>query len=225
MRQEHKLGATLIEPASILAEEPRDLSAPFALRATDFASQQAQIKCHTMQSLLRLISLKTNDRHPNKVTHSCKAGLPLLPASQVSETRPSRLVGRDFSPAVSSEFKTLPCCRRLSRRRYAAANPEFVPGRLAGGAERAEGKEPAKGYAQSRDPLNVAAKAATYKANARLHCGEREFFGSASVALGQLFSSGMQCLTKQAMLRWTSSCGMPPKFRFGMMPCMSISCL
>src|SRR5271163_2332908 len=96
MRHEHELGATPNDSASFLAEESRDLSAPLALRAVNFASHQAQIKCHTMQSLLRLISLKTNDGHPNKVTHNFRIGLPVSTASRAWEINPDGPAGRQM---------------------------------------------------------------------------------------------------------------------------------
>ena len=59
--------------------------------------------------------------------------------------------------------RNLPLCRRPSRRLDAAANPEFVPWSLAGGAVRAETNRSANRYAPSRDRSDVAAEAAAYK--------------------------------------------------------------
>jgi hypothetical protein len=52
-----------------------------------------QITRHTMQSNFTRKSLKTNDGHPNKVTHFLKTGLPVSTVSRVWEInpRPSRL--------------------------------------------------------------------------------------------------------------------------------------
>jgi hypothetical protein len=92
MRHDEQFGAASDDPtrivipnesASLLAEEPRDLSAPLALRAvelTRFGSLQPlasslqlpELARHTMPSYFRRISLKTNDRHPRRVTHFFK---------------------------------------------------------------------------------------------------------------------------------------------------------
>ena len=52
------------------------------------AQGRAQIKCHTMPSNFRSISLKTNGRRPREVSHFFKTGLPVSTASRAWEIRP-----------------------------------------------------------------------------------------------------------------------------------------
>jgi len=44
-----------------------------------------QTKCHTMPSHFRPISLKTNDRHPDEVSHLFKVGLPVSTQGRAPE--------------------------------------------------------------------------------------------------------------------------------------------
>ena len=63
------------------SHQPR--ACPSARR--DSARNFRQTKCHTMPSNFRPISLKTNDRHPHKVSHFFKTGLPLSTPERAPE--------------------------------------------------------------------------------------------------------------------------------------------
>jgi len=151
-------------------------------------------RCHKVPSKFRLTSLKTNGRHPRKVSHFFKTGLPVSSALGLG--------GR--------AWEIRPLGPPIARLALFATDTKATAGAASGA--------PTKAMTRT-DKSVCATKARAYTALTA------SSFASASVAEGQLFSSGMQCFTKQAMLRWTSSCGMPPKFRFGMMPCISISFL
>jgi len=123
---------------------------------------------HTMPSHFRPISLKTNDRHPNEVSHffgpallPCRAGfqsrrkrssqnITLLPqAFAARRLRPGRSFGKAERRSESGSVQW-----------DLAGGP---PGTGAAGATRAEKEDSANRYAPWRDPSDVAASAATYK--------------------------------------------------------------
>ena len=179
MRHEHKLGAR------DSSERSRDhLGASAAPRAVDFARQRVANYSTHVPSKFRRNSNKTNDWVPHQVTHKTGCHSRLVGRGG---TRPER--GRG-NPAISRAVALLPCCRRLSRRSKTAASPGIAPWRLAGGARSAEREISANRYALSRDPFDVAAKAATYKTK-----------NPAEIASQ---NSQIKCHTMQSLLRLIS---------------------
>jgi hypothetical protein len=128
-------------------------SATIRLHELRITSHQSRIKCHTMPSLFRPNSLKTNDRNSHEVSHFFEVGKCVLRAPRALPNGASRAEGetsgnryalprdlhscrveRDFNPANSYAVDFLPCCRlprgtkgRLSRR--ALCVPARQPGR------------------------------------------------------------------------------------------------
>ena len=135
------------------------------------SAQLPEINRHTMPSPVRPISLKTNDRHPNEVSHffgpallPCRAGFFILSAAE----------GQSRRKRSSQNITLLPFTQRNEGQAFAEAERRsesgFVQWDLAGGPAgrrtidvSAEKEDSANRYAPWRDPSDVAAEAATYK--------------------------------------------------------------